>query len=47
VELLKEIIRHGDGSFSGFIQARISTELANFDNNLANNEIGRAPVMNQ
>src|SRR5580698_2596957 len=31
VELLKEIIRHGDGSFSGYIQAKISTELANFD----------------
>lgn len=31
VELLKEIIRHGDGSFSGYIQAKISTELARFD----------------
>lgn len=27
VELLKEIIRTGDGSFSGFIQARIKLEI--------------------
>jgi polyhydroxyalkanoate synthesis repressor PhaR len=32
VELLKEIIRHGDGSFSGFIQAKMGTEMARFDN---------------
>src|SRR3954462_4578345 len=31
VELLKEIIRHGDGSFSGFIQTKISHEIVNFD----------------
>jgi polyhydroxyalkanoate synthesis repressor PhaR len=31
VELLKEIIRHGDGSFSGFIQAKVGSELVNFD----------------
>src|SRR3954452_22807158 len=31
VELLKEIIRHGDGSFSGYIQAKIGSELARFD----------------
>lgn len=31
VELLKEIIRHGDGSFSGFIQAKLGTEFAKFD----------------
>lgn len=31
VELLKEIIRHGDGSFSGYIQAKLSSELAKFD----------------
>ncbi len=31
VDLLKEIIRHGDGSFSGFIQAKVSTEMAKFD----------------
>src|SRR6185437_12816805 len=31
VELLKEIIRHGDGSFSGYIHSKMSIELANFD----------------
>jgi polyhydroxyalkanoate synthesis repressor PhaR len=31
VELLKEIIRHGDGSFSGFIQAKMGAELARFE----------------
>lgn len=31
VELLKEIIRHGDGGFSSFIQTKMSTELAKFD----------------
>src|SRR6185436_69060 len=31
VDLLKEIIRHGDGSFSGFIQAKMGTEMARFD----------------
>src|SRR6476620_4771624 len=31
VELLKEIIRHGDGSFSGYIQTKMSTELAQFE----------------
>jgi polyhydroxyalkanoate synthesis repressor PhaR len=31
VDLLKEIIRHGDGSFSGYIHAKISTEIAHFD----------------
>lgn len=30
VDLLKEIIRHGDGSFSGFIQAKMGAELGNF-----------------
>jgi len=33
-ELLNEIIRHGDGSFSGYIQAKVSTELAKFDQDL-------------
>src|SRR6478609_8803652 len=27
VDLLKEIIRHGDGSFSGYIQAKIGSDL--------------------
>lgn len=31
VELLKEIIRHGDGSFSGYIQAKLSAEVAKFE----------------
>jgi polyhydroxyalkanoate synthesis repressor PhaR len=59
VELLKEIIRHGDGSFSGYIQAKVSTELARFDqdisspNSAASAGIGlgagieRAPSLNQ
>ena len=29
VELLKEIIRHGDGSFSGFIQAKVGSSFFN------------------
>jgi len=35
VELLKEIIRHGDGSFSGFIQAKVGSEMARFDADVA------------
>jgi len=31
VELLKEIVRHGDGSFSGYIQAKVGSEFAGFD----------------
>lgn len=31
VELLKEIIRNGDGSYSGYISGKTSTELASFD----------------
>ena len=29
VDLLKEIIRHGDGSFSGFIQAKVGASFFN------------------
>lgn len=48
VELLKEIIRHGDGSFSGFIQAKIGSELANFEAPAAaNTTAARAAVLNQ
>lgn len=50
VELLKEIIRHGDGSFSGFIQAKIGSELARFDAepaSAANTTAARAAVLNQ
>src|SRR3989338_6198214 len=45
VELLKEIIRHGDGSFSGYIQAKVSSELARFDQETAPEN--RAPALNQ
>jgi polyhydroxyalkanoate synthesis repressor PhaR len=59
VELLKEIIRHGDGSFSGYIQAKVSSELARFDQDIesapssggnaisASNGAERPPVLNQ
>ncbi len=30
VDLLKEIIRHGDGSFSGFLHAKLGNELGRF-----------------
>ena len=32
VELLKEIIRKGDGSFSGYIRSNMKGELARFEN---------------
>jgi len=51
VELLKEIIRHGDGSFSGYIQTKINSEIATFEQDhlkdqdaIANSRI---PVLNQ
>src|ERR1700721_2174915 len=48
VELLKEIIRHGDGSFFGFIQAKIGGEMAHFDEATATNtSAARAAVLNQ
>jgi len=53
VELLKEIIRHGDGSFSGYIQTKVNSELVNFEQDeLKNNsspsvESGRPIVLNQ
>ena len=51
VELLKEIIRHGDGSFSGFIHAKLNSELASFDRDSVKEESilgnNRAPVLNQ
>lgn len=31
VDLLKEIIKNGDGSFSGFIANKVSTELSKFE----------------
>ena len=53
VELLKEIIRHGDGSFSGYIQAKVGSEMARFDQNTsavassAATTLNRAPAINQ
>ncbi len=38
IELLKEIIRHGDGSFSGYIHAKLGSELSLFDQNDMKNE---------
>ncbi len=32
VEMLKEIIRSGDGSFSGYIRANLAAQLKRFDN---------------
>src|SRR6516165_1864612 len=47
VDLLKEIIRHGDGSFSGYIHAKISTEIAHFDadKDAAANNVVRGAVL--
>lgn len=51
VELLKEIIRHGDGSFSGYIQTKMSTELASFDQDTLKDDgavaANRATILNQ
>ena len=47
VGYLKEIIRHGDGSFSGFIQAKMGAELARFDAPItAKPAVVSAPAMN-
>ena len=59
VDLLKEIIRHGDGSFSSFIQAKLGAELVQFDGAEAfasgpaatastpNGALTRTPTLNQ
>src|ERR1700733_14853472 len=51
VELLKEIIRHGDGSFSGYIQTKINTEIATFDHDAVKEDSvsisNRAALLNQ
>lgn len=54
VDLLKEIIRHGDGSFSGYIQAKLSHELAKFDTDVSASSVAssvasanEAPALNQ
>ena len=46
VDLLKDIIRHGDGSFSGFIQAKLSSEMAKFDQDTGASA-PQAPALNQ
>ncbi len=46
VELLKEIIRYGDGSFSGFIQTKLGTEMKRFDQDVAAPASVR-PALNQ
>jgi polyhydroxyalkanoate synthesis repressor PhaR len=45
VELLKEIIRHGDGSFSGYIHTKINSEIAKFDEEVAQD--GNTPSTDQ
>jgi polyhydroxyalkanoate synthesis repressor PhaR len=54
VELLKEIIRYGDGSFSGYIQAKVSADLGRFDDAAAatipaaaNASLNRSASLNQ
>lgn len=50
VELLKEIIRNGDGSFSSFIQAKLGIEVASYNTNIgaaANTTATTSPSMNQ
>jgi polyhydroxyalkanoate synthesis repressor PhaR len=49
VDLLKEIIRHGDGSFSGFIQTKLGIEFTSHEQEpvLSNTQINRTPVLNQ
>jgi polyhydroxyalkanoate synthesis repressor PhaR len=55
VNLLKTIIRSGDGSFSGFIQDKMKTELASIEAeaaaaiaaNSSSANVAAAPVMNQ
>ena len=52
VELLKDIIRHGDGSFSGYIHSKVNSELANFDDDSLKQQqdsvvAKAAPILNQ
>jgi polyhydroxyalkanoate synthesis repressor PhaR len=51
VELLKEIIRHGDGSFSGYIQTKINLEMTTFEQDHIKEQdlaiSNRVPVLNQ
>ena len=47
VELLKEIIRHGDGSFSGYIQAKVGSEMVTFEKEPSISASAVAPAINQ
>lgn len=47
VDLLKEIIRNGDGSFSGFIHARMNSELSRFDSDVRGAGTERAATLSQ
>lgn len=49
VELLKEIIRHGDGTFSGYILSRnLSVGKSKYDTMTSSSEMdSHAPLMNQ
>ncbi len=48
VDLLKEIIRHGDGSFSGFIQAKLGIEIAGFEQDVTTTaQASVAPTISQ
>jgi polyhydroxyalkanoate synthesis repressor PhaR len=53
VELLKEIIRHGDGSFSGYIQSKVGTDFPHFEQDrdsaavASNVGAARVPTLNQ
>src|SRR5947199_9934695 len=49
VELLKEIIRHGDGSFSGYIASKVTSDMPAFGQDAAKpaDMAARAAVLNQ
>ena len=49
VDLLKEIIRHGDGSFSGYIAAKLKSEIEKFDAEapVANPVVNNTTMLNQ
>lgn len=47
VELLKEIIRHGDGSFSGFIQSKVHGDLPAFTPTASVEDAGINPNLNR
>ncbi len=47
VELLKDIIRHGDGSFSGFIQAKLNIDVSRYSDAAAARPESEVPALNQ